>query len=183
MRLLALTIFSILVLSRCAVIRNSDRPDLKKLNESNFREFKGEYSNVAIDTSDVSYVPKFISLWSVANYYDKISVNQTNWKKQTVKIYFLRNDKMCFQLYDEGRFISQKILTGRIKDDYFYESLHGFIVPFIPLWFGYDFERRRIGFKENQLIIDISESYWMAALIAGNSYKKQRVLGYKKIVN
>jgi hypothetical protein len=160
-----------------------DRPDLKKLDESNLREFKGEYYNVAIDTSDQSYIPKFISLWSVANSYEKISINQTNWKKQTVKISFAGTDKMCFQLYDEGRFISQKIITGSIKDGYFYESLHGFIVPFIPLWFGYDFERRRIGFKGDQLIIDISESYWMAALIAGNSYKKQRVLGYKKIEN
>ncbi len=90
-------------------------------------------------------------------------------KEQWVKIALRSKKRLTLSLYHNDRFIFSKIVHGKFKNGYFYVRPKVFIYPFVPLVFGYNFERARMSISGNDLILDYSVNRWGFAIAAGSS--------------
>lgn len=55
------------------------------------------------------------------------------------------------------------------------------IYPFIPLIFGYDFGRFRIGTDRNNIIMDFYENTWVPGFMVGESSKGDYLGIFKRL--
>jgi len=166
-----------LFISSCAIIENTDRPNLDKITKTNYRKIEGTYNNASNDSTIkvVNEVTK--SLWFQIGYENW---RDTNWNNQRVVLKFVTDKKIIAELYQNGELINHKTIKGKIKDGYFYRRPFFIVIPFIPLVFGYNTHRYRIGLIDNNLIVDNKENFWVFAIAAGNTENKQTTLTYDK---
>ncbi len=97
-----------------------------------------------------------------------------------VKIEFVSKKKAIISLYHNDRFVFSKKIHGKFKNGYFYLRPKIWIIPLIPLVFGYDFERARLGKSGDYLTIDYRINMWGFAIAAGSSEKGYASSIYKK---
>lgn len=171
-------------INQCAVIQNVDRQNLNSLNKENLKTIEGTYANrpnnYPIDTvrlTDAVSHPITKSFWfQVDNYKDW----KQDWPNQTIILKVVSDKKIIAELYEDGKMINQKKLKGKIKDGYFYGRPFFIVLPFIPIVWGYNTHRYRIGLIDTDLVIDKKTNYWMAALIVGSDKKEQVSLTFDK---
>ena len=84
-------------------------------------------------------------------------------------------------MYHNDKFVFSKNIRGKFRNGYFYRRPKVYVMPLIPLLFGYNFERTRIGITTNEdLIIDYTINMWGFALVAGSAEKGATSSIYKK---
>jgi hypothetical protein len=88
-----------------------------------------------------------------------------------VQIDFKKKSKAIVSFYHKDSLVFSKNINGKFKNGYFYLRPKIFVIPIVPLVFGYNFERTRIGKSGSNLLIDYSVNRWGFALVAGSSDK------------
>ena len=168
--------FTILILTAsCATIKHESFQAVNKLDENDYRQLNGKYSNHPKDgkgkllrsLNNGEYQPE--SLWAQLNQFQTGS--RSDWKDQTVDIEFLTAEKAVFKLYQGDSLIDKKMVRGTFKDGYFYKRPFFLAIPLIPVLFGYNTNRLRLGKAENVLVADYKWNIWMYFLVAGRSEK------------
>ena len=114
------------------------------------------------------------------SYYRDTEGNMIDPNEKYVKIEFLSSKKATVSFYHNERFVFSKNINGRFKNGYFYLRPKIFVIPIVPLVFGYNFERTRIGKSGSNLLIDYSVNRWGFALVAGSSDKGYTSSVYRK---
>jgi hypothetical protein len=167
-RLMAICI--LLQATACAVIEDTKRADLKKINKKNYKKLSGRYSNrpdayqgFSESSEDgKSFIPK--SMWRQLAGYD--GGIKEGW---TVSIEFQSKTRAVAKLYEQDKLIAGKIIKGRIRKGYFYRRPYFIGIPFIPLVFGYKTYRYRLALSDdNNLVIDFRWNYYAFAIAAGS---------------
>ena len=97
-----------------------------------------------------------------------------------IKIEFLTKRKAIVSMYHNDRFVFSKIIHGKFRNGYFYLRPKIFIIPLVPIVFGYYFERARIGKSSKNLLIDYTINMWGFAIAAGSSEKGYTSSVYKR---
>jgi len=183
-------IFELLAISYltigCATIKHDSIRTVNKLGIDDFRQLNGRYSNNPIDGSGkilrsqhdykVEYQPK--SLWTNLDQYQIGS--SSDWSNQTVDIEFLTAKKAVFKLYEGDSLIDTKKVKGKFKDGYFYKRPFLVIMPLVPVLFGHNTNRLRIGRGDDFIIADYKWNLWMFFLVAGQSEKGESSLVFSK---
>ena len=171
-------------LQGCAVIKNVQSYNTDSLDNKNYSKLNGLYSNIHSDTTVISYNnhglayrPK--TLWSHTYSFNN-DQEKGNAEAQAVKLEFKTHKKILLSLYEKDSLISNRVIRGRIKDDFFYRKPHVSLIPLIPIVVSYDTYRYRIGLINNGLVIDYKWNYWGFALLAGGSGKGQTSTTFKK---
>jgi hypothetical protein len=90
-------------------------------------------------------------------------------REKWIKIEFLSARQARISFYHNDRFVFSGNIHGKFKYGYFYLRPKMYVVPLIPLVFGYHFERTRIGkTRDDRLLIDHSINRWLFALVSGS---------------
>jgi hypothetical protein len=92
-------------------------------------------------------------------------------KEKWIKLDFQSKNLAIVSMYHNNNFLFSKKIRGKFKNGYFYVRPKNFVVPLIPLVFGYNFERARMGISVDHLIIDYRVNRWGVALVAGSADK------------
>ena len=94
-----------------------------------------------------------------------INLSNEKW----IKIEFNTQETATISMYHNDKFLFSKDIHGKFKNGYFYLQPKVYVIPFIPLIFGYNFQRTRIGKTTDEgLLIDYKVNRWGFALIAGS---------------
>ncbi len=101
-------------------------------------------------------------------------------KEKWIKLEFQSTKLATVSMYHNNNFVFSKKIRGKFKNGYFYIRAKNFVVPLIPLAFGYNFERARIGISADHLIIDYRVNRWGFALVAGSADKGYISSTFKK---
>lgn len=158
---------------------------INKLTNGDYAKLSGNYSNYP-DTAvgkvvdhpynrQTQYLSLFNQFITTTQLGDK-----DYYERQTVNLHFTAPGKAKAQLFIRDTLIETKILRGKIKNNYFYSRPKLLALPLIPVLFGYDFKRYRIGFSGEYLIVDYSTKRWLFALLAGGARKGYFSSAYKK---
>ena len=90
-------------------------------------------------------------------------------KEKFIKIEFNSKKQATISMFHNDKCIFSKNIHGKFKNGYFYLRPKIYVIPLIPLVFGYNFERSRIGKTlYDDLIIDFTVNSWRGALMAGS---------------
>ena len=166
---------TLIITSSCAVIKNTEQPNLDKIDTANLKNVEGKYFNTPIGYKhdSVGWVNGNFnqSLWCQM---DKYKDWKQDWRNQTIVLKVISDKKIMAELYEGGKLINQKILKGKIKEGYFYGRPFFILIPFIPIVWGYDTHRFRIGLMDTTLIVDRKTNYWIMTLF-GENYKKEQL--------
>ena len=177
--------FSVFLLTSCMAFKDTTLNKQASITNENYTDINGIYSNLPLDTVLVSYQqvagpPYYPSpLWeNTYGYLSNKRLADTTAKK--VKVEIIRHNRIRLTLLKNGEIEKERIIRGRIRDGYFYGRQHFILIPFIPIVFGYNSYRCRIGKTGNDLLIDFKWNYWAFAIIAGGNGKGQSGTTYKK---
>lgn len=107
-----------------------------------------------------------------------------NPKEKWIKIEFQSNKSATVSMYHNEDYVFSKKIHGKFKNGYFYLRPKIYILPFLPLVFGYNFERARIGqTTDKDLIIDYTVKRWGFAIAAGSADKGATSTIYKRKID
>lgn len=103
-----------------------------------------------------------------------------NPNEKYIKIEFQSKKQATISMFHNDKFVFSKRIHGKFKNGYFYLRPKAYVLPFIPLIFGYNFERARLGKAiDNNLVIDYKLNRWGFALVAGSADKGVATTIYK----
>lgn len=166
MKPLAFLLFPLLTIG-CAVIKETDRSNLNKLDEGNYQYLNGTYLNYVKDT-----VSTQVSFWFQIDKYKNLDLTK-NKSEQTISLKFINKRKLQLALYKNESLVKQKNIRGKIKDGYFYKRPIFILYPLVPILFGYQTHRSRFGLIGKNLILDKKEHYWVCSFGFGETSNYQ----------
>ncbi len=168
----------------CATIKHDSFQTIDKLEKSDFRELNGLYSNNPIDGNGKILRSLYNGEYQAKSFWTNLEQYQTgstsDWRNQTVKVEFLTSEKAIFRLYQGNSLIDKRKVKGKFKDGYFYARPFFVVMPLVPVLFGHNTHRMRIGKADDNLVVDYKWNIWMFFLIAGQSEKGQSSLIFSK---
>lgn len=180
-------LLSFVFISSCALLKDSkiSNTDFEELTKENYEKLNGIYTNYP-DTSvgefnDFPYGLPFspVTLWEQL---EKFPIyREDSLEMQCVEIEFLSQKKVLVKLIETDNLLDSKVIKGRFKKGYFYRRRYFLILPFVPLLFGYESERYRLGLDGTLLIVDYRLKNWWFAVVAGTSHNRTCNSKYKKI--
>lgn len=184
MKKISVFILSSVLLTSCAVIKDSQSQGDIKVEKTDFAKLNGRISNLptaykGFKADMVSNELLPMTFWSQINR-TREEVRTNEFENQTVTIDFISNKKAIVKLWNMDTLKGTKELKGRIKKGYFYGKFHSIVIPFVPLIFGYNSNHYRIGMTNKSVAIDYKWDYWMFAILAGNYSKGQVRSEYEK---
>ncbi len=144
---------------------------------SEFTRLNGLYRNVS-DTVDgrVVFAPygRFDDTTSVdllGHLYYNVPWKKRAWGDSTsqIALEFQSPTKVNVSLYKADTLVKTWTLKGKFKKGFFYLRPRVWAAPFIPVFFGYNFERAAIGISAGGLVLKYTINYWAFALVAGSS--------------
>lgn len=97
-----------------------------------------------------------------------------------VDMKFISEKRLIVAAYQNDRFIFSKVIKGKYRNGYFYLRPKNFVIPFVPLAFGYYFKKVRIGQCGQRLVMDYRLNNWGFFLVAGSSDKISTTSLYSK---
>lgn len=165
------------------------------LSNNNFSELNGMYSNSS-DTSfsNINHFPgdglsdyqRLTILGQLFQNYPKTAWNDENNQminpeEKWIKIEFKSKKEATISMYHNDLFVFSKRIHGKLKHGYFYLRPKIYAIPLIPLIFGYNFERARLGKTlDDNLVLDYTVNKWGFALVSGSASKGVAKSIYKK---
>ncbi len=178
-------ILAILIFSSCTSLSKLglDNYPNDKLTKTNYLDVNGIYSNshdtisgklkhepyAGFDELEQQTILNQLFLTIPESYYRESSGEIIPPDEKWVKIEFKSDKKAIVSMYHNKNFVFSKEIRGKIKGGYFYLRPKWYIIPIVPIAFGYNFERARIGKSGTKLLIDYSVNMWGFALVAGSS--------------
>ena len=161
----------------CACIENINRTNLDKIDKLNYSKLNGRYFNPPKITEGHIYKDEVSTTLSPQPFWSIINgihwVYKENRENKSIKLEFKSQKKAVVSLYEGDTLISKKVIRGYFRDGYFYRNPYFVASPLIPLLFGYNTYRYRIGLIENSLIIDLKWNVWVYAVASGDYSKGQ----------
>lgn len=179
-------------------VGNTNAQAITTLTKDNFKQLNGIYSN-RFDTliGSINHFPgdgqsdeqRITVLFQLFQNYPETawrdeSGKMIDPKEKWIKIEFNSKKHATISLYQNDKFVFSKNIHGKFKNGYFYLRPKVYVIPLIPLVFGYNFERTRIGkTTDDDLVIDYTVNRWGFALVAGSAdigasstiYKKKQL--------
>ena len=160
-------LLAVALLSGCLSLNSLKRDELNAISVKEPEKINGFYGNTSIaQISDSSFLE---TLWGQTITYRY--KERGGWKNHIVKLECLSQRRLKLTLIDSGKVVREKTIRGNIKHGYFYKKRHLIVYPIVPLCFGYNTYRYRLGLSEGDLIVDRVFSYWGFFLVAGGSGK------------
>lgn len=166
------------------MFKNVSLNKVSPITKKNYNQLDGIYSNLPFHTALISYKhfagPKYFPtpLWE--NTYGFLNNRRKgDTTAKTVKVDFIRKNRIRLVLYKNNKDEIERIIKGHIRNGYCKQRF--IVYPFIPLFFGYNSHRFRIGKMYDNLVIDFKWSYWGFAIVGGGDGKGQSRTSYKKI--
>lgn len=188
----------LIIMTGCKPLSEIANNDIKTkvITNNDYEKLNGIYSN-SYDTifGGVEHSP-----YDGKNDYQRLTIlyqlfgynyPETAWRDENnqminpnekfIKIEFQSMKQATISMYHNDKFVFSKKIHGKFKNGYFYLRPKAYVLPFIPLIFGYNFERARLGKTiENNLVIDYTVNKWGFALVAGSADKGVATTIYKK---
>lgn len=169
--------------------------EAQAITTDNYQKLNGTYSN----SHDTIFGSIEYSTYYGINDYRRITIleqlfynyPESAWRDENeqiinpnekwIKIDFQSKKRAIISMYQNDKFLFSKIIHGKIKNGYFYLRPKSYVLPFVPLLFGYNFERARLGITgENNLIIDYSVNQWGVFFITGGYEKGSATSIFKR---
>ena len=168
---LFLLLLSVLLTS-CTAIKDIPSERITKIEKTDFKKLNGKFSNypsVSNGAMKSCVGLKFepVSLWSQINGYRQFGTEDSI-RLQYVTLDFVSKKKAIAKLWDNSELKTTKKIRGRIKQGYFYRRPYFVAVPLIPLLFGYNLRKYRIGISDDSIVVDYRWDYWFFAIASGN---------------
>ncbi len=168
---------------------------IENITNEEFQKLNGTYSNTSdTTTGKINHFPydgrsDYERLIILSQLF--INFPETAWrdennnmidpKNKWIKIEFQSVKQATISMYHNDNFIFSKNIHGKFKNGYFYLRPKVYAFPLVPLVFGYNFERTRIGkTADDNLIIDYTVNRWGFALFAGSADKGTATSIYRK---
>jgi hypothetical protein len=129
------------------------------------RVFHGPYDGRK-DEDRITLLTQLVPLNEV---YRKVNWAGISKKYRSVEVNIISDRRAIISAYDSGEFIFARPVRGKFRNGYFCLRPKFYILPFIPVLFGYYSKRTRIGKCGNDLVVDHRLKYWGFALVAGSS--------------
>ncbi len=168
----------------CATIKHESFRTVDKLEKTDFKKLNGKYSNNPSDGNGKILRSQYNGEYRLKSFWANIDQYQigtsSEWDSQTVEVEFLTSERALFKLYQGDSLIGKRKLRGKFKDGYFYTRPFLVIMPLVPVLFGHNTHRLRIGKADDALVLDYKWNIWMFFLIAGQSEKGQSSLVFNK---
>jgi len=190
---LTLILFSIFFILFFAI---SCKP-LKKLGLKNyppeqisildFKKLNGSYSNYP-DTANGKIVDDaphnrhgyHLSLFNQFSIGPESGVPEV-YKNEVVELTFTSNRKGIISLYKNDSLLHSEKIRGSIKRNYFYVRPKILVLPFVPILFGYQFQKLRIGISNENLIVDYNSTWFLCFFGFGSARHGYYSSVYNKI--
>jgi len=105
-------------------------------------------------------------------------------KEKSINIEFNSKKQVTISMFHDDKCTFSKNIHGKFKNGYFYLRPKIYVIPLIPLVFGYNFERARIGKTlYDDLIIDFTVNSWGGVIMAGSPAVERGTTSsiYKKV--
>ena len=168
----------------CATIRHDSFHTIDKLKEADFNKLNGRYSNNPVDGKGKILRSLYNGEYQAKSFWTNLEQYQigsaSDWRNQTVEFEFVTSEKAIFRLYQGDSLIDKRKVKGQFKDGYFYVRPFFVVMPLVPVLFGYNTHRMRIGKADDNLVVDYKWNIWMFFLTAGQSEKGQSSLVFNK---
>lgn len=172
-----------LLTTSCAVISDIPNRELDKLDKTDFKKLNGEFSNYPTATERKIEREMFQSNYQTVTLWDQISnfkhIEDTC-RTHSVTLEFASQKRVIAKLWNDGVLQETKVIKGKMKNGYFYRRPYFIAIPLVPLVFGYDTDRYRIGLVSNTVVIDYKWNYWGFAIAAGSFSEGQRSSNYER---
>lgn len=182
-KLIGLLIISMLTIG-CATIKHESFRTVDKLEKMDFNKLNGKYSNNPTNGNGRIFRSQYNGEYRLKSFWTNIDQYQvgssSDWDSQMVEIDFLTSEKALFKLYQGDSLIDKKKVKGKFRDGYFYARPFFVVMPLVPVLFGHNTHRLRIGKSDDNLVVDYKWNIWMFFLIAGQSEKGQSSLVFSK---
>jgi hypothetical protein len=179
-RLITIIICGLLTVS-CAVIKDTQNREFIKLEKADFRKLNGEFSNYPTTSERIIVREMVKSNYDSLTLWDQIGKhNELKSKVLTVTLDFESKTKAIARLWDSGELKQTKVVRGRIKNGYFYRRPFFVAIPLVPVVFGYNTYRYRIGLTKDSIIIDYKWNYYGFLVMAGSYSEGQTSSTYEK---
>lgn len=191
-----LLILAVFIFSSCTSLSKLGVKDypIDSLNKGNYFELDGFFMNNhdtiigeivhkpenGVDNLKSQTLLNQLFLNIPESYYRDNDGNIIDPKEKWIELKFLSNKKATVTMYHNDKVVFSKVIHGKIKNGYFYLRPKIYVIPFVPLVFGYNFERTRIGKSGNILLVDHSVNMWGFALVAGSSERAYTSSSYLK---
>jgi hypothetical protein len=159
------------LISNCAGIRDIPNERITKIEKTDFKKLSGKFSNyprVSSGTikSDVGSKFEPMSLWSQIDGFKQFATEDSI-REQCVTLDFVSKKRAIAKLWDKSELKRTKKIRGRIKEGYFYRRPYFVAVPLIPVLFGYNTYRYRIGISDESIVVDYKWNHWFFIIAAG----------------
>jgi hypothetical protein len=182
-KLIELLTLSMLTIG-CATIKHESFRTVDKLEKTDFNKLNGRYSNNPSDGNGNILRSQYNGEYQLKSFWTSLDQYQigsaSDWSNQTVEIEFVTAEKAIFRLYQGDSLIDKRRVRGKFKDGYFYARPFFVVMPLVPVLFGHNTHRMRIGKADDNLVVDYKWNIWMFFLIAGQSEKGQSSLIFSK---
>lgn len=163
-------------LTSYAVIKDNNKTDLDKVDNTNYSKLNGVYQDCAKVTEGHIYKDFFTTVLDKQSFWKIIHGYHPHYwyckGNQDIKLEFKSSKRAVVSLFKGDSLVEKKIIRGNIKDGYFYRRPYFIAIPLIPFLFGYNTYRYKIGLnKDSSLIVDFKWNELIYAAVAGNRAK------------
>ncbi len=147
-------------------------------NISNHSSIEGVYSNMSETDSERTY-SYTRSLWSVIDHKREIKADSIS-----VKVEIINSKELKFSFFRDDEIVGIKWLKGKFKEDEcFYTRRVFYVIPILPILWGYGNFQKRIYRVDNELIIEMVGNHGGVAIIMAGGDKYDDILSFKQIDN
>ncbi len=188
-------IIVILLFSSCTSLSKLGLDNYPKdaLSKANYSDLNGIYSDShskisgeleyapgqGFDELEMQTIVKQLFLYIPQSYWQN-NQGEIPPNEKWIKIEFESSKKATVSMYHNDKFIFSKKIRGRFKDGYFYLRPKWYIIPIVPFYCAYVFQRTRIGKSGSNLLMDYSTNMCGFATFAGFSYRGYSSSVYKR---
>jgi hypothetical protein len=150
---------------------------------SNINLLNGTYFNNPDSFSDKVFISEPPSIQDIGLFNKMLfrKFNLGNVANQKINICFLSKNKINLTLSEQDTTVVSWTINGKFKSGYFYGRQKYVVIPFIPLLWGYRFQRFRIGSSGEYLILNFRTNQWAAGPFFGYSENGTFSAIYKKL--
>lgn len=116
-------------------------------------------------------------IWQLLDYKHEIKEDSI-----TAKIEIINKKTLCFTFLKENEILGKKLIKGKFNDDNcFYRRKIFYIIPILPILWGYSNEQTRIYLINDELVIEKTFNYGGAFIFMAGGDKGNRIYKFKRL--
>tara|TARA_B100000508_G_scaffold24343_1_gene17477 strand:- start:6492 stop:7058 length:567 start_codon:yes stop_codon:yes gene_type:complete len=178
---------AIILLSGCISLKDHSPKSLKKLEitKENLNSLEGRFKYKQDTVFGEIMRRPFTSFSGSNRSLTKrmfVFFPNSDYRNETeIELAFINSKKLRVSKYDGDSLLGSKLISGKIKNGYFYIRPRILIIPTFPLLYVHNFQQTRLALTGEDLIVDESVRMWAFAIIAGESNKGTNTAIYTRI--